>query len=942
MAEVLGIVGAIFSIIQSLDAVAKSLETFRTALKHRSRGRLRTIPRSEQQEITDRVKSLAADIEAQYSAGESWTPQSLQKLVEEAANLNKALDKRTSSKQIRHALKLWKPGSTSDLSINVVYIETTINIVRVVQEAEKRRLQSLEDADNKRRSLIGYMGISEWNMRSEQLLNHPTTQRGLLKNLPENYLDFLSDRSYSVRHHRYRAARLPDTGRWFRESKEYQQWKQDKYKRCLWCVGAPGTGKSTVMSEVIDHYIRDKDVVPSFAYYYLGYGKVQSAKDVVQNIFHQLCKAQDDRLSPEVLDSLTRLSSGTELPCHQLGAHLQKSHSNARILLDALDEENMVDAEGLGAVVKMLHDSGCRLIVFSRSDWLSKHVPHDRCLRLEMNAKRNEADMKEFIRSRITPSILLQDMIRKDDRLQNRIEDRLLECSGGKFFLCDLEASRLVLQKTPRDVKERLLDPSDGIDAIINHALDTVLESPENDHLAQRSMTWLCFVDQPMDVSGLCEALTLATKITTPEALPTLDADDILTFEQVLQRCKGLVRGDEASKKALLAHHAIRDKLPALWSTHTRRYMAELGLVCVRYLLLVDFEVGPSQSVSEFRQRLANRPFLEFAACSWLRFLDIEMHGDFARELCSQLICSRPRMAAVAQVTCWCQCEPERREATFEDFLKKSQAMTSLEYAANVGLESILHEDMPWRNRPAWAISAAESTPDDRLPESRLSSIFVNYGSTLLKSTGEPLVMSWILSDDKATARFGLDKIWLYALLRNDRNLAKRLLSRYPESQQHRRHGVHPLTLAMQNTKPSLDIVRDLLEAGIVDFNYEKTPLHVACEKGYVDIAQLLLQYKVLLDSPKDSKSEPPLFLAIRQRHENIVRLLLRHGASIQRTGLVQDTALHCAVRTGDQRLVKLVLANCSDARLTDGQGYLPQYYTKDERIQTMIEFWAQ
>ena len=57
------------------------------------------------------------------------------------------------------------------------------------------------------------------------------------------------------------------------------------------------------------------------------------------------------------------------------------------------------------------------------------------------------------------------------------------------------------------------------------------------------------------------------------------------------------------------------------------------------------------------------------------------------------------------------------------------------------------------------------------------------------------------------------------------------------------------------------------------------TALHQAARRGYVAVAQALLDYGATLDA-RDAKKETPLRRAVNCRQIEIVRLLVRHGAS--------------------------------------------------------------
>jgi hemoglobin len=80
------------------------------------------------------------------------------------------------------------------------------------------------------------------------------------------------------------------------------------------------------------------------------------------------------------------------------------------------------------------------------------------------------------------------------------------------------------------------------------------------------------------------------------------------------------------------------------------------------------------------------------------------------------------------------------------------------------------------------------------------------------------------------------------------------------------------------------------------------TPLHQASRRGYVSVAQALLDHGATIDA-RDAKGQTPLRRAVNCRQVQIVRLLVRHGADPRAADRREVTPLDVA-RTAEMKQV--------------------------------------
>ena len=115
-------------------------------------------------------------------------------------------------------------------------------------------------------------------------------------------------------------------------------------------------------------------------------------------------------------------------------------------------------------------------------------------------------------------------------------------------------------------------------------------------------------------------------------------------------------------------------------------------------------------------------------------------------------------------------------------------------------------------------------------------------------------------------------------------------------------------------TEIFFDLIQREINPGLCD-NYGSTPLHIACATGAVDQVECLLSLGVYSqDSLLDYNSlnlGTPLYIAAESGHCDIVKILLQHGASIDKCGVGNQfgSALMAACARGRSEVVKLLLS---------------------------------
>jgi ankyrin repeat protein len=116
-------------------------------------------------------------------------------------------------------------------------------------------------------------------------------------------------------------------------------------------------------------------------------------------------------------------------------------------------------------------------------------------------------------------------------------------------------------------------------------------------------------------------------------------------------------------------------------------------------------------------------------------------------------------------------------------------------------------------------------------------------------------------------------------------------------------------------------IVNDCPESAASRNKLGETPLHWAALEGHNDLVELLLAHGADVNA-KDNGNYTALHEAALAGHNDLVELLLAHGADVNTKDKDGFTALHDAAWHGYKDVVELLLAHGADVNAKDNNGY--------------------
>ncbi|XP_043351550.1 ankyrin repeat domain-containing protein 26-like isoform X32 [Dermochelys coriacea] len=117
-----------------------------------------------------------------------------------------------------------------------------------------------------------------------------------------------------------------------------------------------------------------------------------------------------------------------------------------------------------------------------------------------------------------------------------------------------------------------------------------------------------------------------------------------------------------------------------------------------------------------------------------------------------------------------------------------------------------------------------------------------------------------------------------------------------------------------------------------------RTPLHLACANGHLDVVTYLVDNKCKLNLC-DNDNRSPLMKAVQCQQEKCATMLLEHGADPNPVDVNSNTALHLAAQTANISLAVLLLEYNAHIEAQNKEGYTPLTIAITENHQEMVEF---
>ncbi|KAG7007741.1 hypothetical protein G7Y79_00008g023790 [Physcia stellaris] len=405
--------------------------------------------------------------------------------------------------------------------------------------------------------------------------NKPITRMAVqMRDLHDNFnreertkvFHWLSKIDYERHHDDLSKHLLPDTGQWLFDSQPFVDWGQSSVSSILWLHGIPGSGKTRLVSRIID--VMRNESTPNrspIAFFYCARSTAEPERgkpvEVLGAILKQLCSSDpDEPIRNSIATEIRKLSVED---CTRLILELTKD-SPATIVVDALDEcDEETRYELLEALDKIIADSleVVKVVVSSRDvvDIVSVFAPMlvfneplatceiwgntfrinlvgelliypsqklrlKHCNNISISADRNESDIARFVSSEvdrlISKKLLLDGRIHK--KLRKRIIETLKSGAQGMFRWVAMSLETLQQIKSKQEFEDRLGRLPSKLSGLYDIIHSEIIRSEYGRVAATKTLKWLLCAQRLLTV----EELAAAIQLPYDEAMDSSSASD--------------------------------------------------------------------------------------------------------------------------------------------------------------------------------------------------------------------------------------------------------------------------------------------------------------------------------------------------------------------------------------------------------------------------------
>jgi ankyrin repeat protein len=431
-------------------------------------------------------------------------------------------------------------------------------------------------------------------------------------------LKSLSDFDYLNPLKQNRRKRSSRTAKWIFETPEYLRWRNGLHDRgglsLLWCYGKIGSGKTILLTSVIDQLLIGKDKPDDLvAFFFPRFDNDESlqAETILRSIAVQFLNSSS--LSGDAMNILGTVESAPSFDAYHFMILMKSVFKPAKrfhpqtfyIIIDGIDECEQKDMDTLlrtlssvESITSETHE--VRVLVacrHRRPNSIADLFPHveDICA----SAGPATSDIAVFIDDEIQGLEASGELVVGDRNIIQDIKRFLFQHADGMFLWATLALREICHQRCDEDIREVLTSQNlpRGLPELFTRSLSRIV-SQDNEKITRKILPWIIAPRQPLTLDQIAESALV--EILQTNAHPGRRINGI---HHIGAWFNGLVEVDEERKTVHFAHASVRHFLLGspvkrdLGTFHMDLDNANhhLGEICVTYLHFTNFQTALAQ-----------------------------------------------------------------------------------------------------------------------------------------------------------------------------------------------------------------------------------------------------------------------------------------------------------------------------------------------------------
>ncbi|KAK6595738.1 hypothetical protein H4I96_10057 [Botrytis cinerea] len=404
------------------------------------------------------------------------------------------------------------------------------------------------------------------------------------------------------KHRRLQNIRHHGTGSWLASVADYKNWRTQNKSSIMSCYGIPGSGKSVLVSSLIDGFKMEFAANIAVSYYYCDYADKRTLSPsglfsfISQNLFRDMNEI------PEALIAILEADypdETTSPSLDQIVALLIKAIdelSSVVMFIDGLDELPESDRKLTFSILrKILNEvkSPVKLFVSSREDvtYLFQSLSGITTFKVHLQTNSISPDIEAYIRHEIDKLIMTGYLVLGNLALKEDILNVLRDGAKGMFLWVQFQLEELCRMETDATIVKALQNLPRNLEETYDRLLGRII-GIERREFVRRMFDWIICSCRPLHMDELREAIafTIGDRSWDATKIPN-------DLRRLIRACGNLIMIDEETLEVHLAHYTVEQYILHSQSSelayfHTTREASNraLGATCVTYLSFTDLE----------------------------------------------------------------------------------------------------------------------------------------------------------------------------------------------------------------------------------------------------------------------------------------------------------------------------------------------------------------